>query len=774
MIKHIFLLSFRNFFKNKIYTITILLSLAIGFSIANILIGFSFQEINTDSQYTNKDRIYRLISEDPFGREGMISYMESSIPQYLKDNYPEIETSTILNTLRNNGIFHEGNAEAIRNLTLLRTDSEFLRIFDFHLSEGDPYYAIGPKNIVITKALSKILFSDYSSLGQEVNLAIDTTTIPLNISGVIKKSIENSHLTFDALVFADDYVKARGGICYILLHHDIDPDQFEVKINEDSSMPSLIGPGKINYHLQPIREVYFDEENSRNFSKARNKLFIWISWAITIAVLFLAGFNFLNLFFNAFLKRWKEFGMKKVLGASIHTFLITAIIEVAVYIVVSFGLSLLITVSVLPWFNSLLNAELSFKYYSDLRIILFTSILILIIAALVILRLTRYMYRINPVSIINNRAQFKISLNRYMLGIQFVTSFILLICSITILRQTNYIKNKPLGFNRNILEVRAPVGSDAGKLQVFQNHINTLPGTSLSSICSGNPISDNMILRYDLDEEEFYTPYLFVGDENYLNTLGLTLSTGEIPSTGNSSAKLINEAFVRYFDMANPIGEKIPGTKEDYIAGVVKNFNVASLNQDIPPVIISINKSGDSFHANTLLAKIDLMQLGDILSEFERYWKEVYPSYPFKYLLMRDELIRKHKNDLVFSKIITASALLSILITCFGLFALSWGTTQERSKEIGIRKVNGATSLNILYLLLTNYLKIILITSAIGIPLSIILMNKWLEKFAFRIDIGVAPLVYTGGLLMAIALVTVGYHTVKSSFQNPVESLRYE
>jgi len=271
----------------------------------------------------------------------------------------------------------------------------------------------------------------------------------------------------------------------------------------------------------------------------------------------------------------------------------------------------------------------------------------------------------------------------------------------------NYIKNKPLGFNRNILEVRAPIGSDESKLQVLQNYVNTIPGISLSSISSGNPISDNMILRYDLENEEFYTPYLFIGDDNYLNTLGLTLLSGEPPSAGNSNARLINEAFVRYFDMGDPIGEKIPGTKEDYIAGVVKDFNVASLNLDIPPVIISINTLDNTYHVGTLLAKIDLEQLESILPEFEKYWKAVYPSYPFKYLLMSDEMIRKHKNDLVFSKIIIMSALLSILITCFGLFALSWGTTQERTKEISIRKVNGATSINILQLLLVNYLKII-------------------------------------------------------------------
>jgi putative ABC transport system permease protein len=769
MIKNIFLLSIRNFFKNKIYTITIILSLAIGFAISNILIGFTLREINTDSHHEKKDRIYRLLSEDPFGREGMMSFMEASIPKYLMDNYPEIEASTLLNTLRNNGISREGTEGKFDNFTILTADSSFFEIFDYTLSAGNPMHAIGLKNIVLTGEVSDILFEKLPSLSQDIDLFIDTIKVPLTVSGITESSKENTHLIFDGIVYVDDYKKAGGGICYILLRKNAEPGEFVAKINEDPLMPSLIGPGKIDYHLQPIQEVYFDEENSRNFSKARGKLFIWISWAITFTVLFLAGFNFLNLFFNAFLKRWKEFGMKKVLGATIHTFRLTATFEVVAYIMVSFGLSVLITAALLPLFNSLLSYDLTLKYYSDSRIILLISLIILIIAVSVILRLTGYMYRINPVNIINNKIQFKISLNRSMLGVQFVISIILLICSITIIRQTTYIKNKPLGFNRNILEVRSPKGADQNKLKVFQDHINTIPGISVSSLCGGNPISDNMILRYDLENEEFYTPYLYIGDENYLETLGLTIISGEIPSKGNSNAKLINEAFVRYFDLDEPIGQKIPGTKEDYVSGIVKDFNIASLKQDIPPAIISIND-----FANTLLAKVDPGQLGAILPEFERHWKEVYPSYPFKYLLMNDELNKKHKEDIVFSKIIIISAILSVLITCFGLFALSWGTTQERSKEIGIRKVIGATSMNILQLLLVNYLKIIVITSAIGIPISILLLNKWLEKFAYRIDVGVIPPILAGILVLAIAFLTVGFHTLKSSFQNPVEALRYE
>lgn len=769
MIKHIFLLSIRNFFKNKIYSIAIILSLALGFAISNVLIGFTFRELNTDSYHSKKDRIFRLVSEDPFGRHGMVSYMKSAQSEYLKDNYAEIEATTTLNTLRYIGISKEGSPDSFHDLTILLADSSFLKIFDFDMLEGNPDYSMGPNKMVLTEESSSLIFNSYSPLSGSVNISVDSTKFPLEVSGIVERSLENSHLIFDGLVYYNDFTDKSEGINYILLKEGINAKEFEAKVNNDPTMPSLLGPGKINYHLQALEEVYFDEGNTRSFSKARGKLFLWISWAITITVLSLAGFNFLNLFFNAFLKRWKEFGMKKVLGATLTVFRLTAIFEVSVYIIISFCLSMVITYAFLPWFNTVIATDLTLNYYSDMGIILMAGLVILIIAILVILKLSNYMFKISPVSIFNQKSPLKSGFNRYMLGFQFVISIMLLVCAITIIRQTNFIQKKPLGFNRNILEVRAPRGTDLKLMGVLQNYVNSITGIMQSSLGSGNPISDNMILRYNLENEEFYTPYLFIGDETFLETLGIELISGEIPSIENSKAKLINEAFAQYFDFQDPIGEIIPGTKDEYISGVVKDFNIASLKQDIPPTIISI---GD--FSSTLLARIDPGQISGILPEFEKYWTSVYPSYPFKYLLMDDELVRKHKNDLVLSKIIITSAILSILIMCFGLFALSWGTAQERSREIGIRKVAGATSFNILNLLLSSYMRILVASLIIGIPISIYLMNSWLEKFAFRINIGLFSLSLASIMILFIALLAVGYHTVKSSVQSPVNILKYE
>ena len=769
MIRHIFLLSIRYFFKNKVYSIGIVASLAVAFAVANLLIGFTLRELKTDTFHSKKERIFRLEARDPFGREGTITFMDGNIPRYIKEHYGELEAYTMINNLRYTSLAIEGSADMFHGLTLLLTDSAFFEIFDFAGNYENLSYAIAPNKLVLTRTSSERLFGSYAPFSKPVNIYLDSIRQPVDVSTILESPYENSHLEFDGLTFYGDFRDQQTGVTYLLLREKVDPDDFENKINGDPHMPGLLGQGKMEYHLQALQDVYFDEQNTRNFSRARERMFLWISWAIIFVVLFLGGFNFLNLFFSSFLNRWREFGMKKVLGASLQVFRTTAILEVLVYITLSFLFSLLLSYTFLPWFNSVVSSNLTPRYFTDIRIILVSSLIILLIAAFVILRLTNYMYKIDAVRIFKTTSQFKTGFNRYMLGFQFLISIVLVIASITIIRQTRFIGNKPLGFNRHLLEVRAPARTPGNLLQLFQNEVNDLPGVRNSSLCSGNPISDNMILRYDLENDEFYTPYLFIGDEAYLNTLGLELLSGTMPSSKNSKAKLVNEAFVRYFDLKTPLGQVIPGTKDEYIAGVVRDFNIASLKQDIPPTIISI---GD--FPGTLLADIDMEQLGLLLEKFEAAWKQVYPAYPFKYLLMNDELLKKHENDLVFSKIIISAAIISILITSFGLFAISWGTALGRSKEIGIRKVAGASSRNIFGMLLKSYMLIMTVSTIAALPLSIFLVNHWLEKFAYRIEIGFMPLVSGIAIIFFISLVAVGYHTIRSSIQNPASILRYE
>jgi len=768
MIKNVFILTFRHFYKQKIYTLAIILSLSIGFCVANVLIGFIVHETNTDNFLFNKQNIYRLVSDDPWERGHKVSFLSHDVVTYIINNFPEVNSSCTMNTIRNNGISGIGDPDRFDDLTILGVDSTFFEIFDFPFYQGIAESALKHDNIILTKQTADILFGRNKLPDNELVLNIDTLSTELNVAGILEIP-ENSHLKFDALVDLRHFSSSWGGITYFLLSPNTSGKQFESKLHASSDIPSVLGNGKIDYFLQPLESVYWDEDNSRSFSKSRNHLYIWICMGITILVLFLAGYNFLSLFTVSFQKRWKEFGLKKVLGASMPVLRLTVVIEAGSYILISFLLSVGFTYLFLPQFNSLVSTGLSLPYISTYKVIAIISVILIIIVILVIIRISNLIIKINPLRLIGKRSNPKIRFNNMLIGLQFSISSILLICAILMIRQINFISEKPLGFHRNMLEVRAPAGYLSSELTLLKQELITAPGIESISVCSGNPISDNMIARYDLDDGSFYTSYIYFGDEDHLQTLGLELIDGEVPSSTNKDGKLVNQTFVELFDFNDPIGVRIPGDDEAYITGVVKDFNCSSLKHEIPPVIIS-----NANYGACLLAKINMNQLNELLPEVEKAWQSRFPDYPFKYLFIDSELDKKHAGDSVIGKILITSSVLSIFITCFGIFALAWGASQDRSKEIGIRKVIGATSLNILSLLLKDYLFMIVAAFLVASPIAYYLMSKWLESFAFKINIDLTTYLIAGSMILIITLLTIGYQTMKSAHTNPVNELKYE
>jgi len=769
MIKNIWVTSLRNLFRNKIYSFTILLSLGIGFTVANILAAFIVHEWNTDSFHHKKDRIYRLISEDPFGQGHRLSFISKKSKDYFSNNYPEISAATMMYVINQHGLSDPVSNRKLEDLIILAVDSAFLKIFDYPLNPGSYIDPVRPDHLVLMNKTAEKLLIQRNPIGEMVNLHTDTSKISFIVSGIIDKPIHNSHLNFDVLVLYSDFKKLWGGVSYVLLSPGVNISNFEKKINNDPNTPDMIGEGNIDYYLQDLDQVYSDVDNTRNFSKARDEIFIWISWTVIILILFLAGFNFLNLLFVSFLKRWKEFGMKKVLGASPFVFKLTALIEVSSYIVLSLILSFILILWFMPIFNDLINTSLTITYFAEINIIMISAAMIFIIAFFVILKITDYLYHERLISLISHNKRLKIRFNRAMLSLQFIISITLIVCAITMVEQMNYVKEKPLGFNKNLFELRLPSNIQVPDPSVIKAKLVGIPGVESVSTCSGNPISDNMIARYDLENGNFYTPYIYFGDDDYLQTMGFKLIRGTFPGIANTHGRLVNEAFLRYFNMEDAINKKIPGTQEDYITGIVKDFNIGSLKNKIPPAIIS-----RSDLSSILIAKINPETITSVLPAIEDYWREIYPDRSFKYIWIDDELFLKHKDDLIFSKIIITSSLISILISCFGLFALSWGTSHERSKEIGIRKVIGATSGQIFFLLSKFYIKYILVAFIISAPIAYYLVRWWLEKFVFKIDISFSIYLIAGISIIFITLITISFQTIRSSLTDPVKELRYE
>ncbi|HCZ36059.1 MAG TPA: hypothetical protein DHV26_09055, partial [Cytophagales bacterium] len=304
-------------------------------------------------------------------------------------------------------------------------------------------------------------------------------------------------------------------------------------------------------------------------------------------------------------------------------------------------------------------------------------------------------------------------------------------------------------------------------MSLLKNKVAQLQDVNHVTLSGGNPISGNWMARYDLEDNTFYSPYLFSGDEDFFSTLDLTLMAGQMPSETNTG-KVVNETLIKQFDIKEPIGTLIPGTK-DAIIGVVKDFTCGSFKQEIPPVIISYSRQGSS-----LLVDYKGNELARLIPQLEILWREVFPDYPFNQRIIQEDLMKKYKEDTFFYKIVITFSVMSMILSCFGLFALSWAVIQSRTKEMGIRKVLGATVVDISNLLTITFTKRIVLAFAVAAPVGYYVMNLWLARFANKIEIGVGIFISAAFIVTAIALFTLSLQTIKAAIANPVDELRTE
>lgn len=765
MIMHSLKLIFRNLWTRRIYTFVILLSLTVGFVCSNILISFLVFETNTDTFHAKRNRIFQVFSNDPFGGQGRVAYIPDYFYDYLTNNYAEIENVCQLSNLE--GITIETPNNIFHDFTLLSVDSSFFSLFDFPLMQGRKKNCLTSGKIVLSKEKAFILFGKVDVVGNIVTIITPDTTQQLMVSAVVGKQVENSHLTFDALV--DHSIlpnKWNGGASYILLTNSNASESLQGKINNDIQRPGLIGPGKMDYFLSPLTDSYFNVDNKMAYMKTRNPMFLTVGYIVCALVLFIASFNFINLFLLFCQNRKKEIGIKKTLGVTRKGLFGFSIVEAGVYIFVGYLLSLVITFLIIPIFNSVFEANLSPEYFLNVKVVTLIGIVLFLSGALVVILSVSKQWSMKPISLMTKDSS-KVTFSRLLFTIQFVISITLAICSVTIIQQMNYIENAPLGFNRHIIQLNTPDEKFSERLPILKQKIAQLPDVNNATVSGGNPISGNWITRYDLDNEQFYTPYLFGGDDDFLKTLDLKLLEGELPSEKNSG-KLVNQKLVRQFNLKKPIGEQVPGTK-DIIIGVVKDFTCSSFKQEIPPVIISYYKDGQA-----LLIDYQGNDLSRLLPQMQAEWKNVFPDYPFTYRIIQEELMKKYKEDTFFYKIIVTFSIISMILSCFGLFALSWAVIQSRTKEIGIRKVLGATSIDILNLLTLTFTKRIIFAFIIAAPVGYYLMSQWLTRFANKIELNIWILGISAFIVTFIAFVTLSLQTVKATMTNPVDEIRNE
>ena len=777
MYKHHFRLAFRDITKNGFYSIVIIFSLAIGLTCSNYITAFLANELSVDAFHNNKNRIYRLLADDPFIPGKKMEYVLKDAPQIIKNNYPEVDEYCQNYSQHVNKIV-VGENTYWQQINVLIADKSFLNIFSYPFLEGNPAYALDSKDkIVITRKLALKYFGNKSAIDKNLILFFNKDTITFKISGVIEDVSYKSHLNFDMIVPIENF-KFDGSRVYLLLKPKADVKNLEKKFSDDrNKIPILNAGNPETYSLQNLMDIYFDRNIRSSITKSRSMNYIFIAGTIGILIVIISILNYLNLLATRLNDKKREFGINKILGSNFNSLLGYFLVEFGILIFIAFDLSIIATKFFLPYFNKLTNSSFNASVLVNFKVLLCDlGILILIFGiTLISISLSIKKQRLNEWLSVSNNPLVKKRNVPFLVIFQFVISIILIISGIAIARQLSFIYHRDIGIDREVIELRVPYAhkdqTAAIKNQLLQN-----PLIESTSVCAASPLLEHamILLHYDKnDNEKTYSPCVFFGDEDFMKTLNIKLLAGRefsAATDGDRPKCIINKSLATMFQMDDPIGQKLPGA-EDEIIGLVEDFNFQSLEESVAPgyIAFSTNKNNKN-----IILKINPDRYKDGLSYVKKVWNNYIPDYPFEYSSMGDQFDQMHAESGKFFRFIITFTVISLIITMVGLLALTVYSTRIRTKEIGIRKVNGAKSFEIMTLITKENIKFLIIAMLIAFPAAYYIMNIWLKNFVYRINL--TWWIFASAVIITFILVffTIFGQSWRAANRNPVEALRYE
>ncbi|MBN1924673.1 MAG: ABC transporter permease [Prolixibacteraceae bacterium] len=751
----------RNFKKDKASYITILLSLFIAFTAIFLIGGYVIHEYSVDAFHFNKNRIYRLQSDDPWSEGHIFDYITFSAPEYIKNNFPEVENYCQWNRNGyeklevNNNTFYKG-------LEIYQTQSSFFEMFSYPFKYGNAKQALNDKSsIVLSEETALKFFGNDNPIGQAIKVKFRNDEKTFTVSGVLQKPKNASHQSFDMLTSIDGK-EMRGCKAYLMLKPNSNAQELENKLQQAKNEIPFFGikDTTAKLYLQPLTEIHLTKE-------VKSKVVIFL--IIAALILFVAFFNYINLFITQIQERSGELGIRRIIGGSFADINLKLVYEFSVLISIALLLSTAGLKLFLPIFNSFNESTLvmsDFIKWKAIASILLVSLAIgLISIPIVYSRIKKFLNR----SMVR-KPSYQIP---FISTFQFAVSVSLIVCSLAIIKQIKYIHQKDIGLNRNIIEMRLPP-IERNKSQLLLEKLRESPAIEQAALCSASPVREGAMVLYQYEKngkKQEYSPLFFQGDESYIDILDIQLVEGRNFHEAESQNKnrcLINEAMVKFLELKDPVGSILPGSKNEVI-GVVENFHWQGLEAQIPPAMIAYNNQGSN-----LLVKTNQQLNTQAIAYLQSSWNEIIQDYPLEYWTIGDLFNQKHKQHELLIKFISFFCVIAIFLTIIGGIARTALVVKNKTKEIGIRKVNGATISEVMIMLNSDFVKWTLIAIIIATPIAWYAMNKWLESFAYKTELSWWIFALAGLLALGIALLTVSFQSWKAATRNPVEALRYE
>jgi putative ABC transport system permease protein len=794
MIKHYLVVALRALGRRKGYSFLNIAGLAVGMACGILILLAVRHDLSYDRFHEHADRTFRVVTiDEAFGVSSQrVGMTIPALAPAAHESFPEIEAMV---RLAGGGqqLFSVGERDLYAESVFI-ADSTFFSVFDFELLSGDASSAlVEPNTVLLTKSMAGRLFGDADPVGQVVRANQQTD---YRVTGIVADPPPNSHLTFDAIAslypteseedsgFAQ-FLQSWTGIgiiAYLRLNRQESASALEVRLN------SLLREREVNpvwsVTLQPLTEIHLrstDVVFDVNAGKS-DVAYVWGLGLVGVFVLLIAAFNFMNLSTARSLDRAREIGVRKASGAQRQQLIGQHLGESLVIGSIAFVIAIGIVILALPLIEATFDRSLGLYLLMDPAIIVGLVGLALIISVLAGSYPAFFLSSFETKAVL--QGSFKsgargATLRKALVVAQFTASVVLIVGTLVVSRQLDHIMDRNMGYNRDQVVALGLSGSAMQeRAPALRQELEQLPGVAgiaRSNTLPGRGMGRMGVQPEGIPEDDVWITSVLSIDHDWLDLLEVQIADGRNFSqdfgTDQQQAIIINESAARELGWADPVGRRIQAAGQDReVIGVVQDFHFASIRHRVEPLVILYSPNGGSVMSVRLAAA----DVRSSLTSIEDAWTSIYPEYPFEYSFLSDEFAALYQEEANFAMLSRAFALLAILIACLGLFGLAAFTAQQRTKEIGVRKVLGADTHRIVLLISREFVLLVGIAILIAIPISYLAMNRWLDDFAYRITIGPEIFGFAALAALTIAMATVGYHALRSAIADPVAAIRAE
>ncbi len=789
MIRNSFKIAIRNLVKHKKYSMINILGLAIGLACFILITLWVQDELSYDRFHKNADNIYLVLRDD---NDKLSAVTSKLLAPALKTELPEVIEATSFAPLPESfkAYIEYQNKGFEEHITLV--ELQFFNIFSFDFKEGNPQSAFkDPNSIIMTERMCEKYFGDINALGQSITVTLIGQKRTLKLTGILEDIPRNSHIQREFFI-PIDYVKTYGvnwDTWYSQTIHTYIQTQGEINIHELGKKIlacklSHYNEENVSYTLLPLTRIHLYSNNIEFFTSTGDIKYVYIFSVIAGVILLIACMNYMNLSNVLSLKRAKEIGIQKVVGAQRIDLIRQYFGETFILTIFAMGCGIFIVELFIPVLNQLSGKSLSVNYLNPqfiTTIVLTTMITCTISGLYPAILISGF----QPIQVLKGRfhiGENGINLKKGLIVFQFSLSIVIIICTIIVLNQLNFIQNSNLGYDKENVVCLKVKGDVSDRYDIFTNKL--YENTNILSICRSEPLVADALgktedVQWTGKEGKFKTWVMHV-DFDFVRTYKIEMNSGRFYSnkfpTDQTSAYVLNETAVEEMGLKLPLGKDLTiWGRKGKIIGIVRDFHFNSLHHTIEPVILRIpNPEEKNNYYRIVSVRLNANSVSQSLTFIEDTWRSLFPSEPFDYYFVDEKLNASYQAEQRMGKIFKTFSFLAILIACLGLYGLTAFTIEQKFKDIGIHKVLGASISNIVLLISKNYLWLVVFSNAIAWPITYYAMNEWLQNFAYRTSMQWWMFILAGGAALVIALLTVSWQAIRAATANPVKALRYE